>query len=183
MFPSHDPINPTSTTGLLLRADNVLEYTSSNAQIKLLQSAEPDAGFAISTNFDVANANVIVYKIDGLEASLAASTVCDTGTSKTIAADQWAAMRIDVDAAGNLTGTWTADAASEALAITAMKALSLTQGKLPIGYITVQTASGLSWTAGTDALQGGTGGNPSADTNYYNYRATRVNILEYGLSG
>ena len=38
----------------------------------------------------------------------------------------------------------------------------------PVGYVTVQAHASNSFTAGTDALQGGTGGNASQDTNYYN---------------
>ncbi|MFH0809333.1 MAG: hypothetical protein V2A77_02500 [Pseudomonadota bacterium] len=124
--------------------------------------------FAIDTNFDVKNTEVTEYVANGVPVSLADNTNCDTGTTKTIAADQWAGMLITGSSAGALTGAWTADCASEAAAITAVKALSAAN-QCPLGYVTVLTASGQPWIAGTSALETGTGGNVSADTNYYNY--------------
>lgn len=177
-----DGTNPTSTTGIRLAENTIFEYTACNGNLKFITDQETDAGFAISSNFDVANANAIGYKAAGVSVTLSASTVADTGTSKTIAADQWAGMLISGSSGGTLTGTWTADAASEAAAITLVKALTVPQGEVPLGYITVQTAASNTWTAGTDALQGGTGGNPSADTNYYNYRGAKVNIAFYGTT-
>jgi hypothetical protein len=124
--------------------------------------------FAIDTNFDVKNTEVCNYLANGTYVSLADNTSCDTGTSKTIASNQWAAMLITGNASGALTGTWTSDAASEAAAITAVKLLSATN-QCPLGYVTVQTASGQAWIAGTDALATGTGGNVANATSYYNY--------------
>ena len=124
--------------------------------------------FAIDTNFDVKNTEVTTYIANGVHVVLADNTNCDTGTAKTIAADKWAGMLICGSSAAALSGTWTADCDSEALAITAVKALS-EANKCPLGYVTVQTASGQPWIAGTSALQSGTGGNVATTTNYYNY--------------
>jgi hypothetical protein len=132
------------------------------------------AVFAIDTNFDVKNTEVITYLHNGILQTLADNTSCNTGTAKTIAADQWAAMLISGTGAAALVGTWTADAASEAAALALAKAAALADTtNTPLGVVAVQTASGQPWIAGTDALQTGTGGNVSADTNYYDY-ATAV---------
>lgn len=125
--------------------------------------------FAISTNFDVANTETCAFIAAGVPYTLTDNTVCDTGTAKTIAADQWAVMVIDATNATTLAGTWTADAATEAAAIALAKAVPFVAGKCRLGYVAVQTATGQSWTAGTDALEGGTGGNVSNDTNYYQF--------------
>lgn len=176
-----DGTSPTSTTGFYLAENTILEYTAPSGQLNFIAADQGTAGWAISSNFDVQNTHAIGYTSNGISATVAASTACDTGTSKTIAADQWAAMLIVGDQAGALTGTWTADAASEAAAITLVKAVSFNANQRPLGYITVQTASSNTWTAGTDALQGGTGGNPSADTNYYDYRGVKLRVGFYGL--
>lgn len=130
--------------------------------------AGTDPGFVISTNFDVKNANTATFLAAGVPYTLGANTVCDTGTTKTIAASQWAAMVIDATNATTLAGTWTATVASEALAIAAAKATAFVAGKCRLGYVTVNAhASG--FTAGTDALTTGTGGNVATATNYYQF--------------
>ena len=82
----------------------------------------------------------------------------------------WGIMKVSVDTAGALTGTWATNSsagyATEALAIAALP--DTPTGELCIGYVTVQAKSDGTWLAGTDALQGGTGGDVSQDTNYYN---------------
>lgn len=122
--------------------------------------------FVISTNFDAKNTNAISYLNNGTVKTLAANTNFDTGTTKTIATTQWAAALLTVSAAGSAVLTWTtANFASEALAIAALVAPAATDTIL--GYLTNQ-AAGSTWTAGTDALQGGTGGTPATTTNYFN---------------
>ena len=124
--------------------------------------------FAISTNFDVANTETCTFLAAGVPYTLGDNTVCDTGTAKTIAASQWAAFVIDASDATTLTGTWTATVASEALAIAAAKALPFVADTCRLGYVTVNAhASG--FTAGTDALTGGAGGNVATATNYYQF--------------
>lgn len=128
-------------------------------------------GLAIDTNFDVKNANAISYTTNGGSfydafATLAANTNFDTGTAKVIAADQWAAALLEVSAAGTATLTWGADAASEAAAVTALPAAAANVAR--VGFITVKTGAGVTWTAGTDALKTGTGGTVATETNYYN---------------
>lgn len=177
-----DGTDPTSVAGITLVQNSILEYTTNTTGLKFITAPEPDAGFAISTNFDVANVKAIAYKTAGITVTLSAATVADTGTAKTIAADQWAGFLMTGTTAGTLTGTFTADAATEAAAVVLVKALTIPSGEVPIGYVTILTDSGNTWTAGTDALQGGTGGNVSDDTNYFNYRAAGINIAFYGVA-
>ena len=131
-------------------------------------------GFAISTNFDVKNASTTLFVADNVMYTLGANTNCDTGTSKTITGSQWGAFVIDATNASTLTATWASSSyASEDLALAAAEALSFTSGKCRLGIVTVQAhASG--FTAGTDALTTGTGGNVAAATNYYNFRSKKL---------
>jgi len=132
-------------------------------------TATATAGLAISTNFDVANATAIDYRIAGTRFSLAASTVCDTGTTAAIATTKWGIMLISATKTGTLVGTWATNAgvgyADEATAKLAIPALPDNQAQ--IGYITVKAAAA-TWTAGTDALTTGTGGTVANTTTYYN---------------
>jgi hypothetical protein len=124
--------------------------------------------FAIDTNFDVKNTETCAFIAAGVPYTLTDNTSCDTGTSKTIAASQWAAFVIDATNATTLAATWTADAASEAAAIALVRAVPFVAGKCRLGYVTVNAhASG--FTAGTDALTGGAGGNVATATNYYQF--------------
>lgn len=123
--------------------------------------------FVINTNFDVKNGNAISYVNGGTIKSLSANTNFDTGTSKTITGSLYGAAVLTVNSSGTGVVTWASGAgyASEALAIAALVAPSATDTVL--GYVTVQAhASG--FTAGTDALTLGTGGNVATATTYYN---------------
>lgn len=155
---------------------NKLERLTSELRSLGLNCPLGNPGFQISSNFDVENANAIDYAVAGALATLSANTAFDTGTSKTIATDQWAAALLSVDADGTTHVDWGADASDEAGAVDALSAVTAS-GDLVLGYVTVQTASGQDWVAGTDALQGGTGGNAAQTTNYnddYNPDATIV---------
>jgi len=134
-------------------------------------------GFVIDTNFDIKNGTAVYYTNGGTLKTLAANTNFNTGTTKTIAGSQWAAAVLSVDASGNGVVTWTATAASEAAAIALIAVATATE--TPMGYATVQAhASG--FTAGTDALQGGTGGNVATTTNYYN--TINANAVQIGAA-
>lgn len=124
--------------------------------------------FAIDTNFDVKNTEPISYTNGGTVKTLADNTSFDTGTSQVIAADKWSAALLSVSSAGAATVTWSAtlNAANEAAAIAALPALPANH--TPLGYVTVLTGTGVTWTAGTDALATGTGGTAATTTNYYN---------------
>lgn len=126
-------------------------------------------GFAISGNFDVATGTKITYTNGGVGATLAAGTVFDTGTSATFVANTWGVALFSVSSAGTSTVTWATNGgsgyASEANALAALPALPANHTGL--GHMTVKTSAGSSFTAGTDALKTGTGGNPASETNFY----------------
>jgi hypothetical protein len=142
-----------------------LKTLLNNLRTHLLNHPLGNPGLAIVSNFDVQNANAISYVLAGKLYTLSANQTCDTG-SQAIAADKWGIMLVSVNASGSLTGTWSVDHADEATAIANLPAVPANE--VAIGYVTVKTAAGQSWTAGTDALKGGTGGNPASETNYYN---------------
>jgi len=138
----------------------------------IVDSIMGNPGLAIDTNFDIKAANAFDILIAGYAYTLAADTSFDTGTAAVITADKWGCAVCSTDDAGSTSVDWLHPYDSEAEAIAAGVALISSagiSGELAVGFATVLTGSGVTWTAGTDALQGGTGGTPSADTNYYNY--------------
>lgn len=151
--------------------DVVLSF---NRQLTFINnSAQTSAGLAINSNFDVKNANAITVTVGGVQKALSANTNFDTGTAATIGASQWGICILTWDGTtATLTWSQTASAqtyASEALAIAALRTstFSVPAGFATIGYVTVHSDTE-GWTAGTDALTTGTGGNPAVATNYYN---------------
>lgn len=125
---------------------------------------------AIDTDFDIKTTEPISYLNAGLLKTLADNFAFNTGTAATFPQGTWGAVRLSVDGAGAARVTWYTNAgagyASEALAKAAIQ--SVPAGDTPIGYVTVRAHASNSFTAGTDALAGGTGGNPAQTTNYYN---------------
>lgn len=125
-----------------------------------------DPGFAINSNFDVANASAFTYMIDGVPYNLAASQNFDTGTSASLSQGKWGVILLSVDSSGSTNVTWDAgDYADEATALANIPATP--SGECPVGIVTVQAHASNSFTAGTDALNGGSGGNAAQATNYY----------------
>mgnify|MGYP003333710713 FL=1 len=107
--------------------------------------------------------------INGIPAALTALTAQAFGALGTIPASKWGIIALERVLAGTASFTsgaanYTTGYATEAAAIAALPAQSA--DKVQIGYITV-LASASTWIAGTDALAGGTGGNPATTTNYY----------------
>ena len=107
--------------------------------------------------------------INGVPAALTALTAQAFGALGTIPASKWGIIALERVLAGTASFTsgaanYTTGYATEAAAIAALPAQSA--DKVQIGYITV-LASASTWIAGTDALAGGTGGNPATTTNYY----------------
>lgn len=154
---------------------NLLVQDVANLLTFVRNTTFQNPGFAIDTNFDVKNANAVTVMIDGVANSLAANTSFDTGTTAVISADKWGIAILTWDGT-TATVTWASTGsthmtyADEATAKAALGTGNLVPGAgfVPLGYFTVETASGQTWTAGTDALQGGTGGNAATATNYYN---------------
>jgi hypothetical protein len=130
-----------------------------------------NATFAIDTNFDIKNTEPIDYQAAGLWFTLADNTSFNTGTTATITATLWGIALLTHNGT-TATVTWASDAMAYATEAAAKAALGTITSLCPaagfaaLGYVTVQAGAAL-WTAGTDALQGGTGGTVSNDTNYY----------------
>lgn len=108
--------------------------------------------------------------INGVPTALTAQTAQAFGALGTIPASKWGIIAVERVAAGTTTfvsgaANYTTGYNTEALAIAALPAQSA--NKVQIGYVTI-LASASTWVAGTDALAGGTGGNPATTTNYTN---------------
>lgn len=147
-----------------------------NAQIQYERNSVKDnPTFAIDTNFDIKNTEPATFSHNGVLKTLADNTSWNTGTAAVIAANKWGiAVLLHTGSATSL--VWAHPTAmsyaSEALAIAALGRIStlMPSAAAPVamGYVTVLTGADVTWTAGTDALEGGAGGTASADTNYYN---------------
>lgn len=124
-----------------------------------------------STDTAVAS-GALRFIITGQAASEAKAAVT-TGTAvtaQTVPADTWAVYAFDIATSGTISmlpgaANATTGYSTEALAIAACPARVTAKARL--GYITVKTASGLAWVGATDALAGGSSGNPASQTNYY----------------
>ena len=133
-----------------------------------------DASFTAPSGYTAANSRKIGgfhYSPGGNAVPISKAAVA-AGTAigaQTVTADKWALYLLSVNSAGAITVTPAAGNvagyATEALAIAALPARPALTAAM--GYITVLTAAGLAWIAGTDALAGGAGGNPATTTNYY----------------
>lgn len=144
-----------------------------NAQVALQRNmAYGNPTFDIDTNFDVKNTEPIDFTANGVFYTLSDNTSFNTGTTATIAASKWGIAILTHDGT-TPTVTWASAAmsyATEALAIAALGKISTlipAAGFSSLGYFTVEADAAL-WTAGTDALETGTGGTPALATNYYN---------------
>lgn len=129
--------------------------------------------FAIDTNFDIKNTEPVTFYVNGVANTLSDNTSFNTGSAATITATLWGIALLLHDGSSTSVqwaSTTTAMAyATEAAAIAAlgtMTSLCVPADTCALGYVTVQAGASL-WTAGTDALEGGSGGTPSNDTNYY----------------
>jgi hypothetical protein len=99
----------------------------------------------------------------------AAVTTGTAVTAQTVPADTWALYVFDVPTGGTIAMTPaalnTTGYATEAAAIAACPARITAKARL--GYITVKTKASTAWIGATDALAGGSSGNPASVTNYY----------------
>jgi len=116
--------------------------------------------------------------IAGTTSTVAALTGQAFGALGTIPANKWGVIVMERVGAGTASFTsgsanYTTGYATEALAIAAIPSQSAS--KVQVGYVTV-LASSSGWIAGTDALAGGTGGTPAANTNYYSSPAWAVSL-------
>lgn len=124
---------------------------------------------SIGTTVTLATTQCVIT-IAGVPVSVAAQTAQAFGSLGTIPASTWGIIGVDAVAAGTISfvsgsANYTTGYTSESAAIAAKP--TKTSAKARIGYLTI-LASASGWVAGTDALAGGTGGNPATTTNYYN---------------
>jgi hypothetical protein len=129
----------------------------------VLKASVPSIGTTVTVALSAG-----IITISGVPVLVAAQTAQALGALGTIAASRWSIIAIDRVAAGTTTfpvsANYAAGFATEALAIA--DAPAKTANKARVGYITV-LASASTFITGTDALAGGTGGNPATTTNYY----------------
>lgn len=124
---------------------------------------------AIGTTVTLATGAQVI-SVNAVAAALAAQTAQAFGALGTIPASKYGLIAVERVAAGTTTfvsaaANYTTGYDTEAAAIAALPAI--TADRVRVGYITV-LASGSTWVAGTDALAGGSGGNPATATSYYN---------------
>lgn len=122
-----------------------------------------------STDTAVASGK-FTFGVGGIPESKAAVTTGLAPTAQTVPADTWAVYAMDVVTGGTTSvapgaANATTGYATEALALAA-RPVRIT-AKARMGYYTVKTATGLAWIGATDALAGGSSGNPASQTNYY----------------
>lgn len=130
-------------------------------------TAMTTATLSIGTTVTLAS-TASVIAINGVSAAVPALTAQAFGALGTIPASKFGIIGVERVLAG--TCTFTSGAANystgydtAALALAALPAQ--TADKVRIGYVIVG-ASGSGWVAGTDALAGGSGGNPASSTVY-----------------
>lgn len=134
-------------------------------------------GLAISST-DLAVASIaFTFQAAGGYYAKAAVTAGTALAAGTIPTNKWGLYKFVIGVNGTIdclpaAANFTTGYDSEALAIAAMPATTADHAAL--GYVTVLTAVGSPFVGGTDALQGGTGGNPSSDTNYYDATVNEV---------
>lgn len=175
-----DPRLPRNYGLRLLRVNvNAAETTTDVLPIRIYKASSVCFGnpsLGISANFDVVTGSAVYYSNNKTRKKLNSGTVFDTGTSATIAADKWGIALLCATSAGAGTVTWATNAGAgydtEALALAALPATPTNETR--VGYVTVKTATGQPWTAGTDALKTGTGGDVASETNYYAVNGTAI---------
>ena len=118
-------------------------------------------------------ATACTYSCNGItNIPKAALTAQALGALGTIPANKWGIIAMFYNSLGTVSFLSGPDNygngyPDEATALAALNTMVPTAGLAMPGYITVK-ASASTWIAGTDALAGGSGGNPATATNYYN---------------
>lgn len=115
-----------------------------------------------SSNFD--------YYVAGTPYNKTAVTAGTALAAGTIPQNKYGIYRFTIDSAGTITCTagaanFTTGYNTEALAIAALPAVPANNAQM--GYITVMSTHAAGFVGNTDALKGGSSGNPAAFTNYY----------------
>lgn len=157
--------------------DIILQFNNLLKQQAALALAFTSDGVLKGTTLSRGTTNTIsttqcIITIAGVPVSVAAATNQALSASSALPAGLWTCVGVDAVAAGTITFVYSSTIgtgqATEALAIAdALTNVTKTATKARIGYFTVQAAAAATWTAGTDGLQGGSGGTPAQSTNYY----------------
>jgi len=122
-----------------------------------------------STDTNVGTAAMVI-NVAGVRAIKAASAAGTAfGALGTIPASTWGIIAVDAVLAGTITyvsgaANYTTGYATEAAAIAALPPRTTLKSR--VGYVTI-LASASTFVVGTDALAGGSSGNPATTTNYY----------------
>lgn len=163
-------------TGGAIR-DLIINYNALFRQQAALALAFTSDGVLKGTTLSKGTTNTIsltqcVITIAGVPVSVAAAANTSLTASSALPAGLWTCFGIDAVANGTISFVYSTNigtgSTSEALAITdALTNVTKTSNKARVGYVTVQAAAANTWTAGTDGLAGGSGGNPAQTTNYY----------------
>lgn len=126
-----------------------------------------------STDTRISNSVACTYNANGLSNIPKTATAAGTAlVAGTIPPNQWGIYGVMIDAAGAITyvvgpSNYTTGYALESQAIGDLGNMFPAAGLCFLGYVTVKTAVGLAWIAGTDAFAPGTTGNEASYTNYY----------------
>lgn len=120
----------------------------------------------------------ILARTSYVKAAVTTGTALAAGTIPT---NKWGIYRFSVNAAGTIASTagaanFTTGYDNEAAALAALPATPASQASM--GHVSILTAVGSPFVGGTDALEGGAGGNPSSDTNYYSTTALALTALD-----
>lgn len=129
---------------------------------------------AIGSTDTRASSTAFTYNANGLtdipKAAVAAGTAF--GALGTIPADKWGLIVMLINGAGTVTymsapANYTTGYQNEAAAIADLSKIFPASGLCMFGYLTIKTEVGSPFVVGTDALAGGSSGNPASATNYY----------------
>ena len=156
----------------------VNELQADHASLKTAITALRTAGqtacitppnFELDTNFDIKNGDAFEIIVAGVAKTVATDKNFDTGTSTPIATNAyWACALLSINVDGTTTFVnWGAEAVDEAGAKTLLSAVTAGGGVL-CGYVAVRAKAAEDFVAGTDALNGGSGGQVAQTTTYYN---------------
>jgi hypothetical protein len=158
-------LNVVTTNFMLYGLNNVLAALG-GAEVPMTTSTP-----TIGTTVTVATPASFIA-INGVIGSVAAETAKAFGSLGTIPQNKWGLIMLERIANGTTTFQSAADSFttgydSEELALAAIPAPGANE--VPTGFVTISSTHASGWVTGTDALAGGTGGNPATSTNYYGF--------------
>jgi len=139
--------------------------------------------FEIDTNMDIRNGDAFEIISGGVQITIATEQSFDTGTGTVVTTAAYhAAGILSIDIGGTTYVDWGAEDELEAGAITNL-AVVTASGEVVCGYVTVHAKAAQDFVAGTDALEGGSGGEVSQDTNYFNNQYVGAAAMGIAVAG